>query len=566
MAIKSYFVKGFLSEDKRPKEVEQFRSIACIMKKYAKELDSKGKRKYKFSGNRALAKKARGCTVPEPGPFNQRTIVKAMIMKSKPWLSPAQKTKLINDHCKYLQRSHSQPNLPDFFDSKSDEVDIDNFTDSMVDDRHHFRIIVSPENGALADLKSHARGLIREMEIDLRIKLKWMAVVHKDTDHPHIHFVIKGAEKKGVDLLIKPDYISKGVRARSSNLLTLELGPRTSLDIEKGVIKSLQQNRALPIDKKILQISKKYEGIISSAFAYDAETKNMINIRIDYLKKLELVKPQAGSLDNSFQVPNNLIEKLKDIEASSDIYKQMSRFGAIEIKHLANHKGEVVGKVLDKKLSNEFGDIYSIIIDGIDGNKWHMELPAEKAVDIKVGNVVKTKGKSIQVKSVNMDNVVDYRGETFLDKYIARPQSLDEISLSGWGIVLRRTIDSRKEVLAKRNLGKFYDKRFVPALKMLNKLRDIELNGIAKKYKKEGYQVVLLKEPKVGTILACHKTPRTTVSVLEIDKTTIAFIPNLKVDPENIVGEKIKVFPEVGFLKGLRNYSFKKIDLGVKLR
>ena len=62
-----------------------------------------------------------------------------------------------------------------------------------------------------------------------------------NTDNPHIHLVIKGTEPNGKDLIIKPDYISHGMRFRSSDLLTRELGPRSELSIAKAKHKALLQ-------------------------------------------------------------------------------------------------------------------------------------------------------------------------------------------------------------------------------------------------------------------------------------------------------------------------------------
>ena len=61
------------------------------------------------------------------------------------------------------------------------------------DDRHHFRFIVSPEDAPeMADLKGYARELVGQMEKDLGIKLDWVAVDHWNTQHPHVHIIVRG--------------------------------------------------------------------------------------------------------------------------------------------------------------------------------------------------------------------------------------------------------------------------------------------------------------------------------------------------------------------------------------
>ncbi len=50
------------------------------------------------------------------------------------------------------------------------------FVDRAEPDRHSFRFIVSPEDGANLNLESYTRDLMQQMEQDLGTKLDWMAV------------------------------------------------------------------------------------------------------------------------------------------------------------------------------------------------------------------------------------------------------------------------------------------------------------------------------------------------------------------------------------------------------
>jgi hypothetical protein len=69
---------------------------------------------------------------------------------------------------------------------QTDEADLDAFKERCADDRHHFRFIVSPEDGAeLEDLRTYTRHLMGRMEADLGTRLEWVAVDHWNTDNPH---------------------------------------------------------------------------------------------------------------------------------------------------------------------------------------------------------------------------------------------------------------------------------------------------------------------------------------------------------------------------------------------
>jgi len=69
------------------------------------------------------------------------------------------------------------------------------------------------------------------MESDLSTKLDWIAVDHHNTSHPHSHILVRGVLDDGRILNIAGDYIAHGIRHRASELITLELGPQTEVEL-----------------------------------------------------------------------------------------------------------------------------------------------------------------------------------------------------------------------------------------------------------------------------------------------------------------------------------------------
>jgi len=54
-----------------------------------------------------------------------------------------------------------------------------------IDDRHQFRVIVSPEDGKeLGDLRTYTRNVMAQMERDLGTKLDWVAAASGTTGQP----------------------------------------------------------------------------------------------------------------------------------------------------------------------------------------------------------------------------------------------------------------------------------------------------------------------------------------------------------------------------------------------
>ena len=78
----------------------------------------------------------------------------------------------------------------------------------------------------MTDLRSLHPRADGQMERDLGTRLDWVAVDHWNTDNPHVHILVRGVADDGADLVISRDYISRGLRPRAEDLVTLELGPK----------------------------------------------------------------------------------------------------------------------------------------------------------------------------------------------------------------------------------------------------------------------------------------------------------------------------------------------------
>jgi hypothetical protein len=148
-------------------------------------------------------------------------------------------------HLSYLKRDGVTRNSEKavMFDAGSDRADDGAFADRCKDDRHHFRFIVSPEDaGEMTDLKAFTRDLARQMEVDLATRLDWVAVDHWNTDNPHVHLLVRGVDQTGADLVISRDYISRGLRSRAEELVSIELGPKPEHEIRNALEKEIALN------------------------------------------------------------------------------------------------------------------------------------------------------------------------------------------------------------------------------------------------------------------------------------------------------------------------------------
>ena len=114
-----------------------------------------------------------------------------------------------------------------------------------------FKLIISPEFGERMDLVAHTKALMEGMGQDLGKQLDWVAVVHQNTDHPHVHVALRGISKDGQEIKLPREYIQKGIRLRAEDLATAQLGIRTEADIAEAHRREVIQRRFTPLDRAI---------------------------------------------------------------------------------------------------------------------------------------------------------------------------------------------------------------------------------------------------------------------------------------------------------------------------
>ncbi len=147
---------------------------------------------------------------------SRRVVVKARVVRHRVNRAP------LSAHLTYLRREGVTKDgaAGRIFDGERDNADHRAFVERCESDRHHFRFIVSPDDATeLSDLKSFTRDLMAQAQCDLGTRLDWVAVDHWNTEHPHVHVIIRG-RADGQNLVISRDYIREGMRARAEGLVS----------------------------------------------------------------------------------------------------------------------------------------------------------------------------------------------------------------------------------------------------------------------------------------------------------------------------------------------------------
>jgi type IV secretory pathway VirD2 relaxase len=157
-------------------------------------------------------------------------------------------------HARYLTREHAQREQERGlgFDGASNEIDMVGIVREWErKDPLIWSLIISPEDGERIDLRQHARDLVAGMERDLGTRLEWVAIDHHNTDDAHIHLLIRGVRDDGQTLTLDRDYIMRGLRELSQELIERELGPRLEPEILLARERTVDREQWTEIDRAL---------------------------------------------------------------------------------------------------------------------------------------------------------------------------------------------------------------------------------------------------------------------------------------------------------------------------
>jgi len=314
-------------------------------------------------------------------------------------------------HLRYLQRDGTtrDGNPGDLYGAESDAADAKAFRERGAGDRHQFRFIVSAEDGAdYEDLKPLTRRLMARVEADLGTRLDWVAVDHFNTGHPHTHIVVRGKDDRGGDLIIARDYLTTGMRERASELVDLDLGPRTAREIEAGRRAEVEQERLTSIDRALLQDAD--GDRIVSAGSGDAFDQAIRSGRLAKLGRLGLAEPIGGA---RWRLAEGLDDTLRRIGERGDIIRTMQRdFASRGIVRAqadqviydpqAADARPLVGRLVSRGLADEHADRHYLIVDGVDGRCHFIGVGKGAGLDLVAeGATVRIEPRRAEVRDVD---------------------------------------------------------------------------------------------------------------------------------------------------------------------
>jgi len=406
----------------------------------------------------------------------------------------------LSAHIAYLKREGvTRDGSPArMFDANGDGADDRAFAAVAKDDRHHFRIIVSPEDAAdLTDLREYTRDLVRQMEADLGTRLEWIAVDHWNTDNPHIHLLVRGVDDQGADLVINREYISHNLRSRAEELAYAELGPKPEHEIQRALDREVTAERWTRLDAEITRSADELGVVDLRPEQRGPDDPRVRRLMIGRLQHLETMGLAAQAEPGQWVMSEGTQAKLRDLGTRGDIIRTIGKalndrglqrpLDSYEIVSAAPQK-PIVGRLIDKGLHDELHGSAYAVIDGIDGRTHHVRLSGIEALERSpdIGGIVELRaiGRPDERKPTlllatrsDLDLAAQMKvpGATWLDhRLIERGAGVAD---GGFGAEVRRAMDERTDHLVREGLARRYGDRVVFQRGLLDTLRRRELDA-----------------------------------------------------------------------------------------
>ncbi len=437
-----------------------------------------------IQANRLLTARSRGA------------VIKARVVRQTSRSAP------LATHLNYLRREGvtRDGEKAHLFGPGGDDADPKAFAERCQDDRHHFRFIVSPDDAVdMADLRSFTRDLVGQMEKDLDTRLDWVAVDHWNTEHPHVHLIVRGVRDDGQDLVISRDYIKEGMRDRARDLITQELGPRSDLDIQRSLERQVAAERFTQLDRQLMRDGRE-AGVVDMAPEPNAQPDEYHALKVGRLRKLETLGLAEQVGPGQWSIDDKAETILRELGERGDIIKRMHRAltergiergAASYVLAAESIDTPIVGRLVDRGLDDELKGSAYAVVDGVDGRTHHIKLAdLDAAGDGAPGSIVElrrfddAKGErrvAIAVRSdLDIHAQITASGATWLDRQnIARePAALSE---GGFGAEVRHALDRRAEHLVGQGLAERQGQRVVFNRGLVDTLRRRELEAMGEK-------------------------------------------------------------------------------------
>jgi type IV secretory pathway VirD2 relaxase len=326
---KSLGLWAALEDDDEPRSVvapatksrsEDGRQAMKAMVRLAQIVERVAQREPKSGSNRS-ATTGRGVAERRA---EQRVVVKVSYAKHTGRGSRA----ALRAHLRYVQRDgvSKEAERGVLYNADSDSLlGVENLRD-WDGDPHHFRVILSPDNGhQIADFNAYVRSVMASVQGDLGTKLQWVAVNHFNTDNPHTHLVIRGRTESGQVLRLPREFVKQGFRQIAQGVATEMLGHRRTRELVESAGRDVWQMRLTSLDRILVRSARVSRIDFRQRLSPFTEPyRQVMHARLHQLERLGVARRLAPD-GAQWELGGDMIERLRTLGKRQDIIKTLHR-------------------------------------------------------------------------------------------------------------------------------------------------------------------------------------------------------------------------------------------------
>src|SRR6516165_3140080 len=184
-----------------------------------------------------------------------------------------------------------------------------------------WKLIISPENPC--DLVALTRKTMAGMESELGT-LEWVAIVHRNTDHHHVHVVLRGIDDHGQPFMIPREMIRRGSRAIAEHEVTRQLGYRTPEQARLARENEIAAKRFTSLDRLIHHKALLGNQRVSLADFPDVHRDQVLR-RLQTLESFALASSDGGE---AWRIEPRLDHVLRAMQRTADRQRILREHGA----------------------------------------------------------------------------------------------------------------------------------------------------------------------------------------------------------------------------------------------
>ena len=299
------------------------------------------------------------------------------------------------------------------FNEKRDDLTKEELKEQFKNDAV-FKVMISPENPEILN-EDYIRKIVSVIESHTRHHLKWAAVFHDNTEHPHAHIIISRTSGDGLSwdepLVLDRDFIGHGLRDECQKIATRKLGRKSREEYRIPFISSIETKGLARIDHVISGSTKKADTglFIPSSEDYFILSRTRLSELSSWQQELVIKRLEflSENTDAGFRKEGGYWKCYKPYTwknelmnmAKTEPFKQLEKiYGTkIEVIESGNIKEKIEGEVISHTIVDDNSEKIGLVVKTQDNRLFYtetnMSLPEAEAVDGKQAEITQKEAK-----------------------------------------------------------------------------------------------------------------------------------------------------------------------------